>query len=315
MRRTPALRALISTRPKPGSASAHRAVVRQGRHRRCRPDWRGLPGQFQHTWNHSQGSRRYRVARRTAFAVPERKDADGFREPRTSGRHRATRVHDAARRARRRARGDRRPCPGRVHGPRPLACSPTSATWTTTPTLERYRSIALAQAEAAVRRRGMMDGQVAAIHDALDASGRGNIGIVAYAAKFASALYGPFPATRRSARRGSTRWHQLPRWTPPTATRRTGDPHRHRPGTDIVMVKPAVVPGRDHPPGESDGVPDGRVPRVRRIRDRGRSRRAGRRLRQRRVVLETLTSIRRRGRRPDPHVPREGSRDWLTERA
>jgi porphobilinogen synthase len=62
-------------------------------------------------------------------------------------------------------------------------------------TLERYGSVALAQAEAGadvVAPSGMMDGQVAAIRAALDGGGHTQVSILAYAAKYASALYGPF---------------------------------------------------------------------------------------------------------------------------
>jgi porphobilinogen synthase len=62
-------------------------------------------------------------------------------------------------------------------------------------TLERYGRVAVAQAEAGadvVAPSGMMDGQVAAIRAALDAAGRTDVAILAYAAKYASALYGPF---------------------------------------------------------------------------------------------------------------------------
>src|SRR5207244_5346809 len=62
-------------------------------------------------------------------------------------------------------------------------------------TLDRYRRIAVVQAEAGadlVAPSGMMDGQVAAIRDALDDAGHTETGILAYAAKFASAFYGPF---------------------------------------------------------------------------------------------------------------------------
>ncbi len=63
------------------------------------------------------------------------------------------------------------------------------------PTLELYQRIALAQAEAGadvVAPSGMMDGQVAAIRSALDGDNREHVAILAYAAKYASALYGPF---------------------------------------------------------------------------------------------------------------------------
>lgn len=62
-------------------------------------------------------------------------------------------------------------------------------------TLERYASVAVCQAQAGahvVAPSGMMDGQVAAIRHALDGAGRTDIAIVSYAAKYASALYGPF---------------------------------------------------------------------------------------------------------------------------
>jgi porphobilinogen synthase len=62
-------------------------------------------------------------------------------------------------------------------------------------TLDLYAEVALAQADAGadiVAPSGMMDGQVAAIRDALDEDGFEQVGVLAYAAKYASALYGPF---------------------------------------------------------------------------------------------------------------------------
>jgi porphobilinogen synthase len=62
-------------------------------------------------------------------------------------------------------------------------------------TLERYSEVAVAQAEAGVdvcAPSGMMDGQVMAIRDALDEEGFEETAILAYAAKYASGLYGPF---------------------------------------------------------------------------------------------------------------------------
>ena len=62
-------------------------------------------------------------------------------------------------------------------------------------TLELYARVALAQATAGadvVAPSGMMDGQVAAIRRALDAGGHEQVAVLAYAAKFASSLYGPF---------------------------------------------------------------------------------------------------------------------------
>ena len=62
-------------------------------------------------------------------------------------------------------------------------------------TLDVYCRAALAQAEAGahvVAPSGMMDGQVGAIRGALDDAGRTDVSILAYSAKYASALYGPF---------------------------------------------------------------------------------------------------------------------------
>ena len=62
-------------------------------------------------------------------------------------------------------------------------------------TLALYQKVALAQAAAGadmVAPCGMMDGQVAAIRAALDGAGETEVAILAYAAKYASALYGPF---------------------------------------------------------------------------------------------------------------------------
>lgn len=62
-------------------------------------------------------------------------------------------------------------------------------------TLERYASAAVAQARAGsqvIAPSGMMDGQVAAIRSALDATGFASVPILAYSAKYASAYYGPF---------------------------------------------------------------------------------------------------------------------------
>ncbi|HZQ85113.1 MAG TPA: porphobilinogen synthase [Acidimicrobiales bacterium] len=62
-------------------------------------------------------------------------------------------------------------------------------------TIELYARVAVAQARAGaavVAPSGMMDGQVAAIRGALDAEGFRDTAVLAYAAKYASALYGPF---------------------------------------------------------------------------------------------------------------------------
>jgi porphobilinogen synthase len=109
-------------------------------------------------------------------------------------------------------------------------------------TLERYRRVALAQAEAGadlVAPSGMMDGQVAAIRDSLDADGSTDVGILAYAAKFASALYGPFrDAAECAPSFGDRAGYQM---DPPNADEALREIEADiDEGADIVMVKPAL---------------------------------------------------------------------------
>lgn len=108
-------------------------------------------------------------------------------------------------------------------------------------TLRRYVEMALAQAEtgaALLGTSGMMDGQVGAIRAGLDAAGYVDTGILAYAAKYASAFYGPFREAVGSSLEGDRRTYQQ-------------DPANRREaireleldlaeGADIVMVKPAM---------------------------------------------------------------------------
>src|SRR6478735_7290198 len=108
-------------------------------------------------------------------------------------------------------------------------------------TLERYRDMGVAQAEAGSQLlglSGMMDGQVAAVRDALDASGHAATPILGYAAKYASAFYGPFREAVQSSLEGDRRSYQLD-----PANRREGAREIDldvAEGADIVMVKPAM---------------------------------------------------------------------------
>ena len=110
-------------------------------------------------------------------------------------------------------------------------------------TLERYASIAVAQAGAGadvIAPSGMMDGQVGAIRAALDETGHAGTPILAYAAKYASALYGPFrDAAECAPQFGDRRGYQM-------------DPANGREalvevaldvaeGADMVMIKPALA--------------------------------------------------------------------------
>jgi porphobilinogen synthase len=111
-------------------------------------------------------------------------------------------------------------------------------------TVELFQQVAMAQADAGaevVAPSGMMDGQVAAIRDALDEGGFTSVAILAYAAKYASALYGPFrdAVDVQIARGGDRKGYQQ-------------DPTNRREamaevladideGADMVMVKPALA--------------------------------------------------------------------------
>jgi len=108
-------------------------------------------------------------------------------------------------------------------------------------TLLRYRDMALAQAEAGSQLlglSGMMDGQVAAVRDALDVAGHTETALLAYAAKYASAFYGPFREAVQSSLVGDRRSYQLD-----PANRREGAREIDldlAQGADVVMVKPAM---------------------------------------------------------------------------
>ncbi|WP_229400417.1 porphobilinogen synthase [Micromonospora okii] len=108
-------------------------------------------------------------------------------------------------------------------------------------TLAAYAEMAVAQANAGVGvvgPSGMMDGQVGVVRRALDAAGHSDVAVLAYAAKYASAFYGPFREAVESALEGDRRTYQQ-------------DPANLREslreveldvaeGADMVMVKPAL---------------------------------------------------------------------------
>ena len=111
-------------------------------------------------------------------------------------------------------------------------------------TLECYARVGLAQAAAGadvVAPSGMMDGQVAAIRAALDAGGHTDTAILAYAAKYASALYGPFrDAVDVTIADGGDRraYQQDPRNVRESLIEVRLDIDE---GADLVMVKPALA--------------------------------------------------------------------------
>ena len=111
-------------------------------------------------------------------------------------------------------------------------------------TLELYQAAALAQARAGadiVAPSGMMDGQVAAIRSALDAEGATGVSILAYAAKYASALYGPFrdAVDVTIAGGGDRKGYQQDARNRREALREVALDVEE--GADMIMVKPALA--------------------------------------------------------------------------
>jgi len=109
--------------------------------------------------------------------------------------------------------------------------------------LKLLAKTALSQAEAGadvVAPSAMMDGQVASIREALDQSGFEHIPIMAYAVKYASAFYGPFREAADSAPAfGDRRAYQM---DPPNAREALREAQLdYEEGADILMVKPATV--------------------------------------------------------------------------
>ncbi len=107
-------------------------------------------------------------------------------------------------------------------------------------TLERYAEMGLQQARAGSQLlglSGMMDGQVAAVREALDTAGHTDTALLAYSGKYASAFYGPFRDAVESTLDGDRRTYQLD-----PANRREGTREAVldiEEGADVVMVKPA----------------------------------------------------------------------------
>lgn len=259
-----------------------------------------MPGQYQHTLE-SLRKEAVEIASRgvTAFmlfGVPERKDAEGSEAWNPDG------IAQRGLRALRQELGDDHVVMADLcldeyteHGH--CGVLDEEGQVDNDATVERYRRIAVAQAEAGahmVGPSGMMDGQVAAIRDALDQAGFQRVGIIAYAAKFASAFYGPFREAAECAPRfGDRTGYQMDPGNADEAIREVRADIDE--GADIVMVKPAL-PYLDI---------------IRRAKDETRFPMAAYNvsgeyamikaaalagwLDERRVVLEALTSIRRAG--------------------
>jgi porphobilinogen synthase len=164
-------------------------------------------------------------------------------------------------------------------------------------TLVRYAAMAKVQAEAGahlVGTSGMMDGQVGAVRAALDDAGRSDVGVLAYAPKYASAFYGPFREAVNSSLQGDRKTYQQDHTR--TAREALAEVALDvAEGADLVMVKPAL-PYLDVLRAVADASPvpvaayqiSGEYAMVEAAAERGW-------LDRERVIAETLTSIRRAG--------------------
>jgi porphobilinogen synthase len=164
-------------------------------------------------------------------------------------------------------------------------------------TLLRYASMALAQAESGAHllgTSGMMDGQVGTVRRALDDAGHVDTGILAYAPKYASGFYGPFREAVNSSLQGDRASYQqdASRTVREALAEVAADVAE---GADIVMAKPAL-PYLDVLRAVADASPvpvaayqiSGEYAMVEAAAERGW-------LDRDRVILETLTSIKRAG--------------------
>ncbi|SDP87119.1 porphobilinogen synthase [Actinopolyspora xinjiangensis] len=163
-------------------------------------------------------------------------------------------------------------------------------------TLRLYGEMALAQAEAGAHvlgPSGMMDGQVGAIRETLDAAGFHDTSLLAYSAKYASAFYGPFRDAVDSQLSGDRKTYQQDPANGREGIREVGQDLAE--GADMVMVKPAMsYTDLLRRTAEVSEVPvaayqvSGEYSMIEAAVERGW-------LDRRRTVLETLTSIRRAG--------------------
>ena len=259
-----------------------------------------MPGQWQHTLESLRKEARSIAARGvlafTLFGVPSRKDGQGAEAWNPDG------IAQRGLRALREELGDEHVVIADLcldeytdHGHCGVLAPDGSVD--NDATLDRYRRIAVVQAEAGadlVAPSGMMDGQVATVRDALDDAGHQATGILAYAAKFASAFYGPFrDAAECAPSFGDRSGYQMDPANGDEAMREIGVDLEE--GADLVMVKPALayldVIRRAR---ETFGAPiaaynvSGEYAMVKAAAANGW-------LDERRAVLEVLTSIRRAG--------------------
>jgi porphobilinogen synthase len=318
LRRTAALRALVRETDLAPRQLVAPLFVKEGISEPL--EIASMPGQYQHTLE-SLRKEAAEIASRGVvgfilFGVPERKDAEGSEADNPNG------IVQKALRELRDELGDEHVviadlCLDEYTDHGHCGVLTESGDVDNDATLERYRSIALAQAEAGahlVGPSGMMDGQVAAIRDALDGAGATDVGILAYAAKFASALYGPFrDAAEGAPRFGDRTGYQMDPANADEAIREVRADIDE--GADIVMVKPAVpyldvvrrVKDETGSPTAAYNV-SGEYAMVKAAAQNGW-------LDERRTVLELLTSIRRAGADLILTYHAKDAAEWLASQA
>jgi porphobilinogen synthase len=317
MRRTPALRGLIRETTLAPSDLIAPLFVKEGID--AAVPIASMPGQFQHTLE-SVRKAAVEIADRgvTAFmlfGVPARKDAEGSEawNPEGIGQRAITTLREEF--------GDDAVlisdlCLDEYTDHGHCGVLDEAGNVINDETLERYTRIARAQADAGahmVGPSGMMDGQVEAIRAALDAEGHLDTGIMAYAAKFASAFYAPF----REAAEGAPKFGDRSGYQEDPAN---GDEALREiradiaEGADIVMVKPAL-PYLDVIRRAKDDTAfpmaayhvSGEYSMIKAAAQNGW-------LDERRAVLEVLTSIRRAGADLILTYHAADAATWLTER-
>ncbi|MGZ4155131.1 MAG: porphobilinogen synthase [Actinomycetota bacterium] len=316
MRRTPALRALVRETDLAPRRLIAPLFVKEGLTDAV--EIASMPGQFQHSLE-SIRKEATEIASRGViafmlFGVPERKDAEGSEAWSPDG------IAQRALRTLREELGDEHVviadlCLDEYTDHGHCGVLDDEGDVDNDATLERYRRIAVAQAEAGadlVGPSGMMDGQVGAIRDELDSSGHDAVGIMAYAAKFASALYGPFREAAECAPRfGDRAGYQMDPANADEAIREIRADIDE--GADVVMVKPAL-PYLDVIRRAKDATAfpmaayhvSGEYAMVKAAAANGW-------LDERRAVLETLTSIRRAGADLILTYHAKDAADWLAQ--
>jgi porphobilinogen synthase len=243
MRRTPALRSLVRETELSARDLIAPLFVKEGISERIPVD--SMPGHSQHTLESLRKEAR-EIAEKgvtafVLFGIPERKDSEGSEAWNPAG------IAQRGLKALREELGDEQVLIADLcldeytdHGHCGMLADDGSVD--NDRTLELYQRIALSQAQAGadlVAPSGMMDGQVGAIRRALDDAALASTGILAYAAKFASAFYGPFrDAAECAPKFGDRTGYQMDPANSDEALREVRTDIEE--GADIVMVKPAL---------------------------------------------------------------------------